>query len=64
MYGGRNALPYARKLRMRLNGPEQTDFGRKGSESKGKEPRSAAKVSKIFLSGKGVNRAKISKRWA
>jgi hypothetical protein len=31
----------------------QTDFGREGPKSKGKQPRSNAKVPKHFLSGKG-----------
>ena len=42
----------------------QTDFGCKGPKSRGKQPRSCAKVSKQSFSGKGSTHAKTARRWA
>jgi hypothetical protein len=63
-WGGLTALPTLRKLRIQKKDVRQTDPGREGSGSRGKQPRSYVKVLKIDLSDKGAGYTVTTKRWA
>lgn len=62
--GGCLTLPSARKLRIQKNIFEESVPGCEGPGTRGKQPRSFAKVLKLWLREKGDSNTVTAKRWA